>query len=127
MKRAFIALMSVSLAFAGASCNQADEAAEDVTETAGPGADQAANSGRTIEMKDTKYDPARLVVPLGTEVTWVNRDDIEHTLTTDDGAFDSGPLKKGQKIKYVFPKTGKYDFHCAIHGKDRMSGSVVVE
>lgn len=61
------------------------------------------------------YAPAKLDVEVGTTVTWVNNGAQDHTVTDDDGAFDSGTLKPGEKFTFTFKKAGVYNYKCAPH------------
>jgi YVTN family beta-propeller protein len=67
-------------------------------------------------------DPIRAKV--GQAVTWTNLDSVPHSVTSDDGGWDSGPIAMGQSFTKVFDKAGSYDYHCAIHPS--MTGSVLV-
>jgi plastocyanin len=57
-------------------------------------------------------------------VTWVNDDSGRHTVTSKDGAFDSGMMGKGQSFSYTFDKAGEYQYFCQPH--PNMAGTVVV-
>jgi hypothetical protein len=70
------------------------------------------------------YDPAEVTVPAGSTVVWVNQGKEDHTVTADDGSFDSGYKKKGASWQRAFPRPGKYAYHCAPH--PWMKGTVVV-
>ena len=70
------------------------------------------------------HDPTVTVVP-GTVVVWTNRDDDPHTVTADDGSFDSGGLGQGDTFKHTFGKPGRYPYHCAAH--PFMKGVVIVK
>jgi plastocyanin len=67
-----------------------------------------------------------LVVPLNTTVTWRNDDSVAHTVTANDGSFDSGTLQPGQSFSHTFTSAGTFSYYCAIHGQASMSGSVQV-
>ena len=57
-----------------------------------PAAARAQSSGVTI--KDIAYNPASLTVDGGTTVTWTHDDGTRnHSVTADDGSFDSSPPK----------------------------------
>jgi plastocyanin len=73
------------------------------------------------------YDPPELTVPVGTEVVWVNRDDVPHTATSTGKpkAFDSGALDTEAKFSRVFDKPGTYEYFCAVHPK--MTGRIIVK
>ena len=67
-----------------------------------------------------------LNVSLGTTVIWVNQDTVEHTVTADDGSFDSETLQPGQYFAHTFNEAGDNTYYCAIHGRQSMSGAVSV-
>ena len=68
-------------------------------------------------------DPAITVAP-GTQVTWTNKDDDPHTVTADDGSFDSKGLGQGDSYSHIFQKPGRYPYHCSAH--PFMKGVVIV-
>ena len=71
------------------------------------------------------YSPRDLSVTLGTAVTWVNRDTVTHTVTSQAGGmFDSGSLSTGGTFKFTFPATGTFPYYCAVH--PWMKGTIVV-
>ncbi len=52
-----------------------------------------------------------------------------HTVTADDGSFDSGTLNGGQSFSYTFEQPGEYPYYCALHGAPGgvgMAGTVTV-
>ena len=79
----------------------------------------------TVTIDNLKYRPATVEVAVGDTVTWTNNDDREHTVTADDGSFDSGKLRTGKSFSKTFDKPGKYPY-----GSDpspRTKGVVVVK
>jgi plastocyanin len=58
-------------------------------------------------------------------VLWTNDDTIEHTVTADDGSFDSGPISPGDNFDSTFDTHGDFSYHCSIH--PFMTGVVIVE
>jgi plastocyanin len=84
----------------------------------------AAGAGVTID--NYKYVPASIVVKPGTTITWTNKqEDDNHTVTADDGSFDSGIIKaKGGTGQLTFSTEGTFAYHCKIHSF--MHGKVVV-
>jgi plastocyanin len=66
-------------------------------------------------------------VPVGTTVTWTNRDDIAHnTVGTDDPkTFKSKVLDTNEKFSFTFSKPGTYPYFCSIHPK--MTGKIIVQ
>jgi plastocyanin len=69
----------------------------------------------TLSIKNFAFNPPNATVAPGTTVTWVNDDQVPHTVTANDGAFDSGTLQPGQSYSFAFDKPGTYAYHCNIH------------
>jgi amicyanin len=92
-----------------------------------PAAAAASAEVRVVEVKidNFKFGPEALTVPVGTTVTWTNRDDIPHTVVSTDGAFKSKVLDTDEKFSFTFAKAGTYDYFCSIHPK--MTGKVIVQ
>lgn len=79
-----------------------------------------------ITIDNFSFAPATLTVPAGTEVTWVNHDDIPHTVVSEDKTtFKSRPLDTDEKFSFKFAKPGTYTYFCSIHPK--MTAKVVVQ
>ena len=70
------------------------------------------------------YVPDQLTVSVGDTVTWTNTDPMRHTVTADDGAFDSGRLGGGETFSHTFTSAGPVPYHCEIHSG--MTGTVTV-
>ena len=83
-------------------------------------------AGLQITIDNFSFAPATLTVPAGAEVTWVNHDDIPHTVVSEDKAtFKSRALDTDEKFSFTFAKAGTYTYFCSIHPK--MTGKVVVQ
>ncbi len=80
--------------------------------------------GNEVSIDNFSFTPQQTQVKAGTTVTWTNRDDIPHTVTSVDKIFSSPPLDTGGTYSFTFRQTGKYDYYCSIH--PHMTGSVVV-
>jgi plastocyanin len=52
----------------------------------------------SVSVVDFAFEPATLEVPVGTTVTWTNNGSRPHTVTADDGSFDSGPLRSARHL-----------------------------
>jgi plastocyanin len=89
------------------------------------GAHALAATPPTIGIKEFKYGPPTLSVPLGTTVTWVNHDEEPHTVTSATGAFSSAGLVNDDTFVQTFMKPGTYQYFCKIH--PYMKGTVVVK
>jgi plastocyanin len=83
-----------------------------------PGAGTPPNKG---------FSPDNITVVIGVNntVTWTNNDISIHTVTANDGSFDSGYLNGGASFSYTFTRPGIYQYHCTIH--PWMTGFVTVK
>jgi len=89
-------------------------------------ADDHASSTVDVKIENFSFSPAVITVPAGTTVRWTNRDDIPHTVVSDDHTtFKSKPLDTDEQFSYTFSKPGTYSYFCSIHPK--MTGKVVVQ
>ena len=81
-------------------------------------------TGTGVEMRQLAFVPSRLGVSAGATIEWTNRDDVVHTVTADDGSWDSGPIEPGATWRRTFASAGEFPFHCTPHPV--MRGVVVV-
>jgi plastocyanin len=103
-----------------------------------PGADepkttrvQAVDPGFTGDK--LRFDPAELSVTAGTTLLVANVGGKPHTLTADDGAFDTGIINPGagggrfagENASVTLNQAGTFVFHCEIHPA-AMKGTVTV-
>jgi len=79
---------------------------------------------REVSIPGKTFAPGLIQVLVGDTVVWRNGDGTNHTVTADNGAFDSGYLSSGATFSRVFAKLGRYAYHCTIH--KFMHGTVVV-
>ena len=86
---------------------------------------QQPTSSTEVKIDNFSFGPATLAVAAGTTVTWTNRDDIPHTVVSEDKAFKSKALDTDEKFSFTFAKPGTYGYFCSIHPK--MTGKVVVQ
>ena len=78
-----------------------------------------------VSVKDVKFTPKELKVKKGDTVIWTNADERDHTVTADDGSFNSGNIGDGDTFRHKFEKAGKFKYHCEYH--PRMKATIVVE
>lgn len=83
------------------------------------------SNGNSISVFNFAFSPASLTVKVGAKVTWTNNDSVTHTVTADQGAFDSGDLAPGKSFSFTFTKAGTYSYHCNIHRS--MTATIVVQ
>jgi len=78
-----------------------------------------------VQIDNFTFAPGSIIVKAGTQVTWINHDDIPHTVDSTDGKFRSGALDTDDKFEFRFAQPGEYPFYCRIHPK--MTGKIVVQ
>lgn len=83
-------------------------------------------AGARVVVKLFQYQPERLQVNAGTTVTWVNDDEIFHSVTVDgkEKSFDAPLDGKGKSISFTFSKPGLYTYYCDRH--EHMRGEIEV-
>lgn len=89
---------------------------------AGDGGTPAAGDGEAVvTLKSMAFEKRSLEVKAGTTVTWVNRDQVLHSVA--DGAPDKGhnlfksdDFGYGQSFSYTFEKPGTYEITCPTDG-----------
>jgi plastocyanin len=77
-----------------------------------------------VSMPGKYFDPPRLTVVAGDQVTWRNADFVAHDVRATDGTFDSGPLGRFAVYGYRFATAGNHPLVCTIH--PFMSGEIDV-
>jgi plastocyanin len=90
------------------------------------GQKNATSSATEVKIDNFTFAPGTITVPKGTTVNWTNRDDIPHTVVSEDKTtFKSKALDTDDKFSYTFDKPGTYTYFCSLHPK--MTAEVVVE
>jgi plastocyanin len=75
-----------------------------------------AHTTMRITIQNFAFSPQTLTVAPGTIVIWTNKDRVNHTVTSDTGAWPgSGILATNQTFSRTFAKAGTYPYHCALH------------
>ncbi len=85
--------------------------------TAGAGPQQ-------VVVDNFSFAPATTAVPVGSTITWTNRDDVPHNIVSTEQKFKSPVLDTDEKFSHTFDAPGTYKYYCSIHPK--MTGAVVV-
>lgn len=91
---------------------------------AGPG---FAAEPNTVKIDNFAFDPPTLTVSPGTRVTWVNKDEEPHTVTSvnRETPFKSAGLDTDESFSFTFAKPGTYKYFCSVH--PHMVGMIVVK
>ncbi|MDH3385954.1 MAG: plastocyanin/azurin family copper-binding protein [Nitrosopumilus sp.] len=81
--------------------------------------------GAALQTVDEFYSPQRLSINSADSITWQNKDDAFHTVTSTEGKlFDSGLFGPGKSFSFQFNNAGNFDYMCIVH--PWMTGSVIV-
>jgi plastocyanin len=78
-----------------------------------------------VKIDNFAFAPQRVVVKSGTTVTWINEDDIPHTIASSTKLFKSNALDTQDKFSFTFTTPGAYEYFCSLH--PHMTGTIVVE
>ena len=80
-----------------------------------------------VTIDNFTFRPAEIVVAPGTRITWINQDDIPHTVFGKNGGqlLKSPPLDTDDRFSATFDTPGRYVYFCSLH--PHMQGAVVVQ
>src|SRR5690625_4498759 len=72
-----------------------------------------------VSIANLAFGPSNLTVETGTTVTWTNRDNVIHTVTSGadivhNDIFDSGNLAPGTSLSYQFAEARSYTYFCRL-------------
>ena len=82
-----------------------------------------------VVIDDLAFLPAFIHIKPGTAVTWINKDNAEHTVAFNNrkipsGITESDVIKEGGSYIQIFNEEGIYDYICGIH--PFMKGGIIV-
>jgi plastocyanin len=89
-----------------------------------PQAAPSGAEGSKASIQDFLFQPSRLEVTAGTTIVWTNGGQVAHTVSADDGSFESGLIEPGSRGTITLKQPGTYTFHCTPH--PFMKGVIVV-
>ena len=78
----------------------------------------------TVRMGTFTFTSPEVHITSGTIVSWVNGSNDTHTVTADDGSFDSGNLDPSEGFSWYFDTPGTFTYLCSYHAW--MTGQIVV-
>jgi plastocyanin len=73
-----------------------------------------ATATNAIAIQSFKFNPDHASAKAGATITVTNGDGTDHSLTADDGSFDTGVFSGGTKT-ITLSKAGSFSYHCKIH------------
>jgi plastocyanin len=68
-----------------------------------------------VHIEFQAFNPGQVDALPGETVEWMNMSDRRHTVTADDGAFDSGDLFGGSVFTRPYDLAGTFAYHCTVH------------
>jgi len=83
-----------------------------------------APSEATVTIDNFTFTPATLTIKPGTKVTFVNHDDIPHSIVDAKGTFRSKVLDTDESYSMAFNTAGDVTYFCGLH--PHMKGAIVV-
>jgi plastocyanin len=83
------------------------------------------SAAATVTIRDFEFVPPSITVTAGSTVVWSNEGPSGHTVTADDGSFDSRNITPGATFEMTFETPGTYAYHCTPH--PNMIGTVIVQ
>ncbi len=116
-----ISLLLLSAVFLSA-CNSYGTPAS----SSAPATAQQAVSGTSVAIQNFAYNPKVMTVAAGAIITFTNNDTVNHSYTSDTGAFDTGLIAPGSSKTFTAPATaGSYAVHCTLHPS--VTGTLIVK
>jgi plastocyanin len=101
----------------------ATEAESDADPT-GDEDDETGSAPGEVTIEEFAFAPADLQIEVGDTVTCTNLDPTGHTVTADDGSFESGSVAGDATFEFTFDATGTFAYHCEFH--PAMTGTITV-
>ena len=79
----------------------------------------------TVKIDNFSFIPDTLTVKAGTTVTWINKDDVPHTVVSTAKKFSSKALDTDDRYDHTFTDPGTYEYYCSVH--PHMKGKIIVQ
>ncbi|HLX62680.1 MAG TPA: cupredoxin family copper-binding protein [Planctomycetota bacterium] len=87
--------------------------------------DTAKSDGVQVRIDNFTFTPQTLTVAPGTKVTWINHDDVPHTVKSTEKKFLSKTLDTDDTFSFTFTDAGTYEYFCTVH--NHMTGKIIVK
>jgi len=134
---ALAALVTLALAASGcSSTSTSGSTTSGATTSSGAMMNHTMMMDYKVSITDNQFNNGTLTVPVGAKVTWTNNGQNPHSVTADDGSFDSSPncqvgvplsqvcMTNGATFSFTFQKTGTVKYHCKVHSS--MTATITV-
>lgn len=74
------------------------------------------------------FNPLQLEVTKGTTVTFTNKDNANHSVTSNNKLFDSGKITSDNSFAHTFNDAGVFYFYCNYHSSNTQEqGAILVK
>src|SRR5438270_6506254 len=73
-------------------------------------AESASTATAEVKIDNFTFAPQRVTVKVGTTVTWINEDDIPHTVASASKVFKSKTLDTDDKFSFTFTAAGVFEY-----------------
>jgi plastocyanin len=123
-----LCLMLLGVATARLSVTHAQNQGMEMAHDNGQGMNQAKDQKmdtHEVSIDNFSFTPMEMTIPAGTQVTWINKDDVPHTVISVDHKFKSKALDTDEKFSFTFSNPGTYEYFCSVHPK--MTGKIFVK
>src|SRR6185437_11092249 len=77
--------------------------------------EQKSVKNNIVTMLDNFFSPSTITIKAGQKVTWINKGNHNHTVTSDNAYFNSGYLAPNASFSYTFTRPGTYKYSCTLH------------
>jgi plastocyanin len=118
-----LVLVAASMSVSVAAVSSASGPVIASTPTGSP--ESSTGPAAEVKIDNFAFTPGVITVKAGTQVTWINHDDIPHTVDSTQGKFKSAAMDTDDKFQFRFTEPGEYPFYCRMHPK--MTGKVIVQ
>lgn len=86
-----------------------------------------------VDMQHNYFEPQDIIIDVGTTITWINNDTVDHYINTDPHpghnyfpAHNSRAIAGGESFSLKFDQPGYYPYHCSAHPAT-MIATIIVE
>lgn len=81
-----------------------------------------------VRISGESFSPSGITIQAGQAVCWTWDTGLSHTVTADDGSFNSGSPMPAGTFQVTFPNAGTFGYYCIVHGSKTggMRGTITV-